>query len=65
MPAYYRYNGTHYQGNKGRRRSKFTLYRRPQANGVKPVKSYVVENPKNSDVGPTIVSFVINMIWFQ
>jgi len=44
------YNGSLPQGDKGRRRSKFTLYKRQDANGVKPVKQHIVRNPQQSEV---------------
>lgn len=42
------YNGFLPQGEKGRRRSKFVLYRRTIPNGVKPSKHYVVKTPQSS-----------------
>ncbi|KAL3873665.1 hypothetical protein ACJMK2_036777 [Sinanodonta woodiana] len=42
------YNGHLPQGNKGRRRSKYVLYKRPQANGVKPFRKHIVKNPHSS-----------------
>ncbi|KAK2160264.1 hypothetical protein LSH36_137g06016, partial [Paralvinella palmiformis] len=44
------YNGSLPQGDKGRRRSKFTLYKRQDANGVKPVKQHIVRNPQQSEL---------------
>jgi pellino protein len=58
------YNGSLPQGDKGRRRSKFTLQRRPISNGVKPVKHHVVKNPQQSeliqDSKQHSVSFTLN-----
>lgn len=42
------YNGCLPQGEKGRRRSKFVLYRRPVPNGVKKSRHYVVKTPQSS-----------------
>ncbi|GBP35922.1 Protein pellino [Eumeta japonica] len=44
----YTYNGYLPAGERGRRRSKFVLYRRPQANGVRRSKHYVVKTPHSS-----------------
>jgi len=43
------YNGALPQGDKGRRRSKFVLYRRSKANGVTKSKHYVVKTPQTSE----------------
>ena len=45
-----RYNGSLGNGDRGRKRSKFSLYRRSEANGVKPSQKHVVTNPKESKV---------------
>ncbi|XP_064623942.1 E3 ubiquitin-protein ligase pellino homolog 2-like [Lineus longissimus] len=42
------YNGSLPEGDKGRRRSKFTLHKRVKANGVKPLKKHIVKNPQAS-----------------
>lgn len=42
------YNGCLPQGEKGRRRSKFVLCRRPVSNGVKKSQHYVVKTPQSS-----------------
>jgi pellino protein len=42
------YNGSLPQGDKGRRRSKFVLYRRSRPNGVSKSKHYVVKTPQTS-----------------
>ncbi|CAF4799458.1 unnamed protein product [Pieris macdunnoughi] len=42
------YNGFLPAGERGRRRSKFVLYRRPQPNGVRRSKHYVVKTPHSS-----------------
>lgn len=44
----YRYNGFLPQGDRGRRRSKFVLYKRTESNGVERSKHYVVQSPQNS-----------------
>lgn len=43
-----RYNGFLPQGDKGRRRSKFVLYKRPEANGVRRSRHYIVQSPQTS-----------------
>ncbi|XP_055923330.1 protein pellino isoform X1 [Eupeodes corollae] len=42
------YNGYLPQGDRGRRRSKFILYKRTEANGVKRSKHYIVQSPQTS-----------------
>lgn len=42
------YNGFLPAGERGRRRSKFVLYRRNTANGVRRSKHYVVKTPHSS-----------------
>ncbi|XP_037576089.1 protein pellino-like isoform X1 [Dermacentor silvarum] len=42
------YNGSLPHGEKGRRRSKFFLYRRPFPNGIKKSKHYIVKTPQSS-----------------
>ncbi|ODN05494.1 Protein pellino [Orchesella cincta] len=42
------YNGYLPQGDKGRRRSKFTLHRKEKASGIKRSKHYVVDTPHTS-----------------
>ncbi|XP_071447622.1 protein pellino isoform X2 [Hetaerina americana] len=42
------YNGFLPSGDRGRRRSKFVLYKRPSANGVRRSKHYVVKTPHSS-----------------
>lgn len=43
-----RYNGFLPQGDKGRRRSKFVLFKRPEANGVRRSRHYIVQSPQTS-----------------
>lgn len=43
-----RYNGYLPPGDRGRRRSKFVLYKRPVPNGVKRSKHYIVKTPHSS-----------------
>ena len=43
-----RYNGFLPQGDRGRRRSKFVLYKRTESNGVKRSKHYIVQSPQSS-----------------
>jgi len=37
-------------GDKGRRKSKFTLHKKAASNGVMPVKHHLVKNPQQSEV---------------
>lgn len=46
--AFCRYNGFLPQGDKGRRRSKFVLYKRAEANGVRRSRHYIVQSPQTS-----------------
>ena len=45
-----RYNGHLTAGDKGRRRSKYILWKRTRSNGVKPSKRHLVSDPKSSKV---------------
>jgi len=58
------YNGGLPQGDKGRRRSKFVLYRRSKANGVCRSKHYVVKTPQTSqailDTKQHSISYTLN-----
>ena len=58
------YNGTLPQGDKGRRRSKFVLYRRSKANGVSKSKHYVVKTPQTTqailDTKQHSISYTLN-----
>lgn len=65
MPAFssklhcsYRYNGHLTSGDKGRRRSKYVLWKRTKANGVKPSKRHFVSDPKSSKVSIYLVNFL-------
>jgi len=42
------YNGGLPQGERGRRKSKYLLYKRPNANGIKKSKHYVVKQPQST-----------------
>lgn len=53
------YNGQLPQGDRGRRRSKFVLYRRQKANGVAPSQKYHVKSPQNS---PAILNTQLHSI---
>lgn len=46
--SFYRYNGFLPQGDKGRRRSKFVLHKRAEANGVRRSRHYIVQSPQTS-----------------
>lgn len=48
LPVRHSYNGFLPQGDRGRRRSKFVLYKRTEPNGVKRSKDYVVQSPATS-----------------
>ena len=58
------YNGSLPQGDKGRRRSKFVLYRRSRANGVTKSKHYSVKTPQTSqailDTKQHSISYTLN-----
>ena len=58
------YNGSLPQGDKGRRRSKFVLYRRSKPNGVSKSKHYVVKTPQTSqailDTKQHSISYTLN-----
>ncbi|XP_004426500.1 PREDICTED: E3 ubiquitin-protein ligase pellino homolog 2 [Ceratotherium simum simum] len=43
-----RYNGALPNGDRGRRKSRFALYKRPKANGVKPSMVHVISTPQAS-----------------
>lgn len=42
------YNGSLPNGDRGRRKSRFALYKRPKANGVKPSTVHVISTPQAS-----------------
>jgi len=48
LSDFHRYNGYLPPGDRGRRRSKFVLYKRPVPNGVKRSKHYIVKTPHSS-----------------
>ena len=50
----YRYNGALPNGDRGRRKSRFALYKRPKANGVKPSTVHVISTPQASKVGDSL-----------
>lgn len=52
----YRYNGALPNGDRGRRKSRFALYKRPKANGVKPSTVHVISTPQASKVGGSCTS---------
>nr|XP_012613339.1 uncharacterized protein LOC105867626 [Microcebus murinus] len=45
------YNGALPNGDRGRRKSRFALYKRPKANGVRPSTVHVISTPQASKVG--------------
>ncbi|RWS27447.1 protein pellino-like isoform X3 [Leptotrombidium deliense] len=58
------YNGFLPQGEKGRRKSKYILYRRPYANGIKKSKHYTVKQPQQTkaiqDKGQHSISYTLS-----
>lgn len=50
MMMCYRHNGSLANGDKGRRRSRLALYKRPKANGVRPDVIHNVSTPLVSKV---------------
>lgn len=63
----FRHNGSLANGDKGRRRSRLALYKRPKANGVKPDVIHNVSTPLVSKVRGHIIirqsSTVLNTIY--
>lgn len=61
-----RYNGSLPSGDRGRRKSRFALYRRAKANGVKPSTVHILNSPQDTRVcawvcacsGVKLVSFL-------
>lgn len=49
----HRYNGCLPNGDRGRRKSRFALYKRPKANGVKPSTVHVACSPQAAKVKHT------------
>lgn len=64
MFFFIRYNGFLPQGERGRKRSKFVLSKRKEANGVKKSKHYVVKTPHSSqailDVKQHSISYTLS-----
>lgn len=56
---FYRHNGSLANGDKGRRRSRLALYKRPKANGVRPDVIHNVSTPLVSKVT------TCNTCWFR
>lgn len=46
----FRYNGSLPSGDRGRRKSRFALYRRAKANGVKPSTVHILNSPQDTKV---------------
>lgn len=57
-----RYNGSLPNGDRGRRKSRFALYKRPKANGVKPSTVHVISTPQASKVRDSGANPVFLMI---
>uniref|UniRef100_A0A673JSA6 Pellino FHA domain-containing protein n=1 Tax=Sinocyclocheilus rhinocerous TaxID=307959 RepID=A0A673JSA6_9TELE len=59
-----RYNGSLPGGDRGRKRSRFALYRRAKANGVKPSAVHILSNPQDSKAvnsrGQHSISFTLS-----
>ena len=49
--SFSRYNGSLPTGDRGRRKSRFALYRRAKANGVKPSAVHILNTPQDTKVG--------------
>lgn len=49
-PLCHRYNGSLPNGDRGRRKSRFALYKRTKANGVKPSTVHIINTPQASKV---------------
>lgn len=49
-PFFYRYNGSLPNGDRGRRKSRFALFKRPKANGVKPSTVHIACTPQAAKV---------------
>lgn len=62
MMMFYRHNGSLANGDKGRRRSRLALYKRPKANGVRPDVIHNVSTPLVSKVRP---SNTLMSCWFR
>lgn len=60
-PLCNRYNGSLPNGDRGRRKSRFALYRRTKANGVKPSTVHIINTPQASKV-PNTSTFGIDLI---
>lgn len=57
-----RYNGSLPNGDRGRRKSRFALYKRPKANGVKPSTVHVISTPQASKVCSSETYFIFLVI---
>lgn len=53
FPFISRYNGSLPNGDRGRRKSRFALYKRSKASGVKPSTVHVISTPQASKVRDT------------
>lgn len=61
---FHRYNGCLPNGDRGRRKSRFALYKRPKANGVKPSTVHVISTPQASKVLSLILRAWASMLSF-
>uniref|UniRef100_A0A3Q4GNU9 Pellino FHA domain-containing protein n=1 Tax=Neolamprologus brichardi TaxID=32507 RepID=A0A3Q4GNU9_NEOBR len=60
---FHRHNGSLANGDKGRRRSRLALYKRPKANGVKPDVIHNVSTPLVSKVRNQFVILLSNSFY--
>ena len=63
--TFFRYNGYLPQGDRGRRRSKFVLYKRTESNGVKRSKHYIVQSPQTSKAILDANQYSTITAWFR
>ncbi|XP_063255691.1 E3 ubiquitin-protein ligase pellino homolog 2 isoform X1 [Prinia subflava] len=61
------YNGSLPNGDRGRRKSRFALYKRSKASGVKPSTVHVISTPQASKLNESRVpeEVIKEMIWFR
>lgn len=57
-----RYNGSLPNGDRGRRKSRFALYKRSRASGVKPSSVHVISTPQTSKVCDTGKSWFLMIL---
>lgn len=60
------YNGSLPNGDRGRRKSRFALFKRPKANGVKPSTVHIACTPQAAKMAPVLMHFSVNpayLVW--